>query len=433
MEEKNSGGEGFKSPIGEGWCEDASHAAANIQLESPLSSACSVYPFNRVERSLRGHLHEVDDTLGCERIKRQHCLGSYEEYDPQGSRNVVLVKNDFTEVAGNKTLVVYGDINLVVHGNVQETVHCNKTLTVGGDYTVNVHGNHRNIIGKACFNEARNGDWGIHTNARFTTTSQLGTIHKVMNNNLESTVYNGDRVETVHGNSKLFVVGSGLLSNAGNYRIDASNEVEIKANSFDVMCDWNMNFVANFGIKLKSTTPITLISDTSIRSFASSFTQYGNLLVQPPYLAPDIIAQGNIFNFGFGYFFCWYLYCLMTGFFGISVTSTLGSFSMLIATTGTIWFLSGIAWSAGVVLSSTCWSDARLKRNYEFVKYFEGIPIYRWNYFWDDIKRIGPIAQDLLNSTYKSAVQETMWDGKEGYLIVDQEAIPEELKIREEK
>ena len=40
--------------------------------------------------------------------------------------------------------------------------------------------------------------------------------------------------------------------------------------------------------------------------------------------------------------------------------------------------------------------DRRLKKNVKALGTFMGIPLYEFEYLWDSIKRIGPMAQDLL-------------------------------------
>lgn len=40
--------------------------------------------------------------------------------------------------------------------------------------------------------------------------------------------------------------------------------------------------------------------------------------------------------------------------------------------------------------------DRRLKKNIKRIGSFNGVPLYEFEYLWDSIKRIGPMAQDLL-------------------------------------
>lgn len=66
------------------------------------------------------------------------------------------------------------------------------------------------------------------------------------------------------------------------------------------------------------------------------------------------------------------------------------------------------------------YSDIRLKRNIQFLEIVEGLKIYSFNYLWDDIKHIGVLAQELLETSYKDAVHQD----KHGYYKVDYNKIP---------
>ena len=50
---------------------------------SPKSDAPSLYPYNHVHESEAGHIHEIDDTLGGERLLQQHISGTFTEIHPK--------------------------------------------------------------------------------------------------------------------------------------------------------------------------------------------------------------------------------------------------------------------------------------------------------------------------------------------------------------
>jgi hypothetical protein len=73
--------------------------------------------------------------------------------------------------------------------------------------------------------------------------------------------------------------------------------------------------------------------------------------------------------------------------------------------------------------SCTCncnYSDRRLKRNIKFIKNILGINVYTFNYFWNNEKQIGVMAQELLNTKYKSCVTKD----KNGFFMVDYSKLP---------
>lgn len=129
-----------------------------------------IYPFVSVQNTRSGHVFEVNDTLGHERIFRQHKSGTYEEYNSDGDHVMVvhgntykvIHKNDHMTVVGNCNITIIGNLNTVVHGNhiievngnVSETIRGNKVTKIGGfntteitgEYGVNVGANRKFVV-----------------------------------------------------------------------------------------------------------------------------------------------------------------------------------------------------------------------------------------------------------------------------------------------
>jgi hypothetical protein len=76
------------------------------------------YPHNKVEESQSGHVSEVDDTPGSERLSNVHKSGTFEVIKGDGARVVKIVGEDFEMVLSNKTLKVSGDLNIVSDGDI---------------------------------------------------------------------------------------------------------------------------------------------------------------------------------------------------------------------------------------------------------------------------------------------------------------------------
>ncbi len=90
------------------------------------------YPFNKATYTESGHLFELDDTPGKERVSLQHRSGTYFEYHADGDADTRVVKDNYTAICGNDTLYVGGKVNIKVLGDA--------TLNVGGDLKANVTG-----------------------------------------------------------------------------------------------------------------------------------------------------------------------------------------------------------------------------------------------------------------------------------------------------
>lgn len=115
----------------------------------------AVYPFNHASESESGHVFEVDDTPGAERIHVLHRAGSFIEIHPDGSivkRSAadtcdVSVGDHATscqqmrvEVGADYSIKVSGNAVINVAGNSQEKVGGSKTIEVGGDFVINAGG-----------------------------------------------------------------------------------------------------------------------------------------------------------------------------------------------------------------------------------------------------------------------------------------------------
>ena len=93
----------------------------NWSAPEPTSIYGAIYPYNHVHESESGHLIEVDDTPGKERLHRYHRTGTYEEIGALGQRIVKVVNenfhmglnNDYTAIMGNKYENIAGKLDIV--------------------------------------------------------------------------------------------------------------------------------------------------------------------------------------------------------------------------------------------------------------------------------------------------------------------------------
>ena len=58
-----------------------------------------VYPYNHVHESESGHIHEMDDTPGGERLFTQHKSGTFEEIHPTGTKVVKVIGDNYEIVS----------------------------------------------------------------------------------------------------------------------------------------------------------------------------------------------------------------------------------------------------------------------------------------------------------------------------------------------
>ena len=86
--------------------------------DEPQTAYATVFPFNDVTESESGHIIEIDDTPGAERLNRTHRTGTFEEIGPDGSKVTKVVKNNYEILMGDDNVYVMGKVNLTVAGDV---------------------------------------------------------------------------------------------------------------------------------------------------------------------------------------------------------------------------------------------------------------------------------------------------------------------------
>ena len=107
----------------------------------------SQYPYNHVHESESGHIHEIDDSPGGERLFIQHTSGTFEEIHPTGTKVVKIIGDNYEIVAGSSNVSITGDVNITVAGTVRELIKGDYHLEVEGNYTQKIHKNHRVKVG----------------------------------------------------------------------------------------------------------------------------------------------------------------------------------------------------------------------------------------------------------------------------------------------
>lgn len=125
---------------------------AELGSKGPIPTDCNrensnpseKYPNNHVTKSVSGHLQEVDDTPGDERIHMMHRSGSNIEYLPNGNvssktvgdRTDSIIGNQFKSVEGSEYKSVQGDKQSIIKGSVLSSASSNQNIRAGGVITL---------------------------------------------------------------------------------------------------------------------------------------------------------------------------------------------------------------------------------------------------------------------------------------------------------
>jgi hypothetical protein len=119
--------------------------------DEPETPYDATYPYNHVYESEGGHLREMDDTPGKERIHERHSSGTGYEVHPDGTRVTRVKKDNYTIVTGDDYAHIQGtgrqttDKGLRVRVNSDGESGNNYNIEVGQGSNVNVEVNGGNI------------------------------------------------------------------------------------------------------------------------------------------------------------------------------------------------------------------------------------------------------------------------------------------------
>jgi hypothetical protein len=115
------------------------------EFNEPVTPYNATYPYNHVYESEAGHIREIDDTVGAERIHERHASGSGYEIGPDGTKVTRVKKDnytlttgdDFAHIKGNSSTTVDGGVRVFVNADGSTDDH-NYTIQVGNNANVNI-------------------------------------------------------------------------------------------------------------------------------------------------------------------------------------------------------------------------------------------------------------------------------------------------------
>ena len=200
-------------------------AIAGNEYNNPPPKKLSQYPYNQVFETAGGHILELDDTLGNERILLRHQSGAGIEITPDGT-----VKISSTS-----------DTHIMTGADQHIVVEANAHMTYQGDLNVDVAGDYNLTCGN--FNQLIKGDLTqqVDQAKRVTVESNFGETVK----GEYSTTVAKSKAEMVLGGSTQAVKGDMEIACDGNQGIFASGSQRITAEVGQRLTSDNTNIVAN--------------------------------------------------------------------------------------------------------------------------------------------------------------------------------------------
>ena len=108
----------------------------------PQTEHDSKYPYNNVQQTESGHVFEIDDTKGKERISEQHRSGTFYEIHPDGKKVEKVLNDKFEIVHGNEYVLNFGELEICIKKSKGELVEGDSKIEIKGKHTEVVDGTH---------------------------------------------------------------------------------------------------------------------------------------------------------------------------------------------------------------------------------------------------------------------------------------------------
>ena len=237
---------------------------------SPYASA--TYPYNHVYESEAGHIFEIDDTPGGERLNREHSSGTFEEIHPKGDKVVKVIGDNYEIIAGTSNVFIgaakgSGDVlNLTVNGNVRELIKGDYIQEIEGDFTQNIGKNHRVKVGYISGGNLEEEILGSHAfNIDEAVKGRIGADVDVL--------IEGTELRSVNGFSKLHIEKTLVVDSNENLFFSASDNITVATASGIV------SFKSGSKLDMRSAATMKIKSETTIDMDATTEVDIDSALI----------------------------------------------------------------------------------------------------------------------------------------------------------
>ena len=238
---------------------------------SPYTS--SEYPYNHVHESESGHIQEIDDTPGGERLYRQHKSGTYEEIVADGSKTVKVFGDNYELTAGANNVFVKGNINLTCSGTKRERIDGDYILEVGGDFTRKIHKNEQVKIGATGGGNLEEEIIGNHGfNIANAMSGAIGVTGTGTAKDCDITI-GGKETRSIGGTYDITAKDNASFVSLNDVLVGAGNNVTVSSvGSTSISSGTTMTVKAatNLDIKSEAVGTMTFVGNSSAISFTGS-------------------------------------------------------------------------------------------------------------------------------------------------------------------
>ena len=113
-----------------------------------------LYPFNKVHFTESGHMIEMDDSVGAERLSVSHRSGTFHEIHQDGSEVHRVVNNNYTVICKDDEVYIGGKCNVRILGDAtvdidgKAEIHSDKSMKLSSSENIDIEaGQIINLIG----------------------------------------------------------------------------------------------------------------------------------------------------------------------------------------------------------------------------------------------------------------------------------------------
>ena len=206
---------------------------ADINVEPEYDTA--EYPSCQTNETVSGHVIELDDTRGQERVLIKHNTGAGIEMRSDGSIIVSTVNHKITIVNGDKTVKVAGDARMVYEGNL--------SVEVAGDYNLVVKGNMNTTVKGDVISNCDNRSETVDGNSKDIVKGHRSITSLQTNADLTM----GDRDIVTKGNTDIISSGEATLASTGDLKLSSEGRMFGAATTAIQMGSAKMNLMGGTG------------------------------------------------------------------------------------------------------------------------------------------------------------------------------------------
>lgn len=213
--------------------------------DQPISPFKAKYPYNKVTETESGHIIEVDDTPGAERLHIYHKSGTFIEIDANGSIVKRSVGSSYEIIDKNGKIAIEGRADVSINGA------CN--IFIGQDANIEVNGD-TNIT---CHNDTTIEAGG---KLNLTATEEIN----IASNRINIEAYDGMHIKSLT-DLYLHSEETTYIKSDVDVKIESDDDIHIKANdSLYIDSDDNLYIKSNSDVRVESDSEIHIGSIESI-------------------------------------------------------------------------------------------------------------------------------------------------------------------------